>query len=72
MTGYQPIKNYTLTCNDVMEEGTQTNIQQPTESGNNPGPWLADNQSPDLNNEFWLVVYLVRSVPGTDTSCVTD
>ena len=23
----------------------------------NTGPWLADNQSRDLNNEFWLVVY---------------
>ena len=23
------------------------------------GPWLADNQSRDPNNEFWLVVYLM-------------
>ena len=30
--------------------------QKPTESGNT-GPWLADNQSRDLNNEFWLAVY---------------
>ena len=36
----------------------------PTEPWNT-GPWLADNQSRDLNNEFWLVVYLIRSVPGT-------
>ena len=39
-----------------------TNLQKPTESGN-IGPWLADNQSRDLNTDFWLVVYLVRSVP---------
>ena len=31
--------------------------QIPIEPGNS-SPWLADNQSPDLNNEFWLVVYL--------------
>ena len=24
----------------------------------NTGPWLADNQSRELNNEFWLVEYL--------------
>ena len=24
------------------------------------GPWLADNQSRDLNNELWLVVYLFQ------------
>ena len=29
----------------------------------NTAPWLADNQSRDLNNEFWLVVYFVLSVP---------
>ena len=38
---------------------------KPTESGST-GPWLANNQSRDLNNEFWLVVYLFRSVPGSD------
>ena len=27
------------------------------------GPWLGVNQSRDLNNDFWLVVYLIRSVP---------
>ena len=37
-------------------------FQEPTESGNT-GPWLADNQSRGLNNQFLLVVYLVRSVP---------
>ena len=36
--------------------------QEPTEYGNTD-PWLADNQSRDINNEFWLVVYLCRSVP---------
>ena len=36
--------------------------EEPTESGNT-APWLADNQSLDLNIEFWLVVYLSRSVP---------
>ena len=36
--------------------------QEPTES-ENTGPWLADYQSCDLNNEFRLVVYLYRSVP---------
>ena len=36
--------------------------QEPTEPWNT-GPWLADNQSRDLNNEFWLVLYLIRSVP---------
>ena len=35
--------------------------QEPTESANT-GPWLADNQSRDLNNTFPLVVYLIRSV----------
>ena len=29
----------------------------------NTYPWLADNQSRDLNNEFWLVVNFIRSVP---------
>ena len=28
--------------------------QEPTES-ENTGPWLADNQSRDLNNELWFV-----------------
>ena len=37
-------------------------IQEPTEPVN-AGPWLADNQSRDVNNKFWLVVYLVRSLP---------
>ena len=36
--------------------------QEPTELWN-AGPWLADNQSRDLNNQLWLVVYLIRSVP---------
>ena len=35
--------------------------REPTESGKT-GPWLADNQSRDLNNELWLAVYLIRSV----------
>ena len=26
------------------------------------GPWLADNQSRDLDYNFWLVVYLIRLV----------
>ena len=30
-------------------------FSEPTESVNTD-PWLADNQSRDLNNEFWLVV----------------
>ena len=29
----------------------------------NTGPWLADNQSCDLSNEFWLAVYLWKLVP---------
>ena len=29
----------------------------------NTNPWLADNQSRDINNEFWLDVYLIRSFP---------
>ena len=29
--------------------------QEPTQSGNT-GPWLANNQSRDLDNDFWLVV----------------
>ena len=33
-----------------------------SESGNTT-PWLVDNQSRDLDNEFWLVVYLIRSFP---------
>ena len=39
--------------------------QQPTES-RNTGPWLVDNQPRDLNNELWLVVYLIRSLAGKD------
>ena len=35
---------------------------EPTES-RNTGFLLADNQSCDLNNELWLVVYLIRSFP---------
>ena len=42
-------------------------MQEPTESGNT-GPWLADNQSRDLKNEVWLVVYLCRSVAGVTFS----
>ena len=34
-----------------------------TEPGN-IGPWLADNQSREVNKEFWLVVYLYPPVPG--------
>ena len=34
-------------------------LQEPTELGNT-GPWLADNQSHDLNNEIALAVYLVQ------------
>ena len=41
--------------------GKQTEEQELTASGNT-GPWLADNQSRDLNNDFWLIFYLVRSV----------
>ena len=33
--------------------------QEPTEP-RNTAPWLADNQSRDLNNEFWFVVYVCR------------
>ena len=33
--------------------------QESTGSGN---PWLADNQSRDLNNELWLVVYILQYV----------
>ena len=40
----------------ISNDGMYSN-QQPTESGNT-GPWLADNQSRDLNNEFWLFFYL--------------
>ena len=32
--------------------------QQPSESGNTD-PWLAEDQSRDLNNEYWLAVYLI-------------
>ena len=42
--------------------------QEPTES-ENTNPWLADNQSRDLNNEFWLVVYEIRSVPAITIIC---
>ena len=45
-----------------MRDVTVPEKQEPTESGNTD-PWLADNQSRDLNNEFWLVVYKIRSVP---------
>ena len=38
--------------------------QEPTESGNT-GPYLADNQSRDVNNKFWLVVYLIWSFSAT-------
>ena len=33
----------------------------------NYDPWLADNQSRDLNNELWLAIYLIRSVPDMNT-----
>ena len=36
--------------------------QELTELGNT-SPWLADNQSCDLNNEFWLVVYWLINSP---------
>ena len=32
-------------------------------------PWLADNQSRDLNNDIWLVVYLFRVGRGPCISC---
>ena len=32
-----------------------TNLQETTEP-RNTGPWLADNQSRDLNDELWLAV----------------
>ena len=35
----------------------------------NTGPWLASNQSRDLNNELWLVIYFVRSVAALSSSC---
>ena len=35
----------------------QGGAQEPTEPGNT-GPWLAGNQSRDLNKEFWLVFLL--------------
>ena len=41
--------------------------QEPTES-ENTDPWLADNQSRDLNREFWLAVYLIRSVAVLNTA----
>ena len=37
-----------------------------TDRTRNTGPWFADNQSRDLNHEFWLAVYLIRSVPDND------
>ena len=37
----------------------------------NAGPWLADNQSRDLNNKFWLAVYLVRSVHGSESPFIS-
>ena len=40
--------------------------QEPTESGNT-APWLPNNLSRDPNNELWLVAYLRRSVPGSDS-----
>ena len=39
-----------------------TSAQEPTEPWNT-GLWLADNQSRDLNDQLWLAVYLIRSVP---------
>ena len=33
------------------------------------GPWLADSQSCDLNNELWLVVYLIN-VPWLNLSII--
>ena len=51
----------------IMSEGLCFSIeavmsQEPTEPWN-AGPWLADNQSRDLNDQLWLVGYLIRSVP---------
>eukprot|EP00116_Pleurobrachia_bachei_P015877 sb/3476139/ len=43
VTGYQPIRD------------VYYSPPKPTESGKT-GPWLADNQSRDLNNEFLFVV----------------
>ena len=53
----------TLETGDWMVPFSIGKKQEPTESVNTD-PWLADNQSRDLNNELWLVVYLCRSVPG--------
>ena len=48
-----------------MFQETTSNRMKPTESVNT-GAWLADSQSRDLNNKFWLVVYLIRSVAETE------
>ena len=47
---------------------TQNNQQEPTGPGNT-SPWLADNQSNDLNNELWLVFNLIRSVVDLLVTC---
>ena len=43
----------------LFREGKIIDIIDPCKTGieRNPGPWLADNQLRDLDNEFWLVVY---------------
>ena len=41
-------------------------LKEPTES-RNTGPWLAENQSRDLDNELWLAVYLPE-VEGSTSS----
>ena len=56
-------------CPDEKFSENQGAWQEPTEPGNT-SPWLADNKSPDLNNDLWLVVYFVRLVPGTGMALV--
>ena len=53
---------YTVSSSEVLPGGWYVSNQETTEP-RNTGPWLADKQSRDLNNELWLAVYLIRSVP---------
>ena len=48
-----------------------SDLEQETTEPRNTGPWLADDQSRDLNNELWLAVYLIRSVPDLEPILVT-
>ena len=57
-----------LTCTIQGELTTPFPRNRPNREILIPESWLADNQSRDLNNEFWLVVYLCRSVPASDTA----